>query len=924
MTGGGPDRTHATVAPRGAETRESGPTPWHRLAVEEALARLEAGPEGLSEREAAQRLERYGQNALSIHPPTSLGRILYEQVKSLVVLLLFAASVVALLVGDVLEAVAIGAVLAINVVIGFWVEWRARQEMHALSRVVVQEAVVVRDGREGHVDARNLVPGDLIVVEAGFAIPADARLVSAAELMVIEAPLTGESVPAEKSADPIAPPEGEEVPLAERRSMVYKGTLAATGAGRAMVVATGLATEIGRISELVQETASEDTPLERQLDSLGKRLIWIAVGVAALVAVLGVVRGHDPWLMVETALALAIAAVPEGLPLVATITLALGMRRMARRHALIRRLPAVETLGSATIVCTDKTGTLTAAEMTVTRVETAGGSVEVTGRGFAAEGEFRIGGRRVRPPEVPGLELAIRIGVLANRARWRGGARAPEFGGDPTEVALLVLGRKAGVSREELLEAHPEVGEIPFSAERRFMATFHRDSAGRVTAYVKGAPARLLEASAARMTADGPVPLDETGRRALLERNDELGSQGLRLLGLAIGELTEDAPLDESVLRDLTFVGYAGMMDPPAPGAQETIALLRQAGVRTVMLTGDQAVTAHAVARELGVLHPEDETLDGRDLMRLSEAELTDRVERVTAFSRVSPEDKLRIVRAYQTRGEIVAMLGDGVNDAPALKRADIGVAMGGRGTDVAKETAGLVLQDDRFETIGAAVQEGRVIFDNIRKFIFYLFSCNLSEVLVLFAAGLAGLPLPLLPLQILWLNLVTDVFPALALAVEPAEPDVMRRPPRDPAGAILSGGFGAVVGAFGLMLTAVTLGAFLWALYVWEVEGDHAVTIAFMTIAMTQLLHVFNARSPGPVVTSRRFFGNPWVWGAIGLTVVLQLLAVYLPPLSRVLRTHALGLEDWGLVLLASFVPLVVGQAWKWLAYRGAPSAAR
>jgi Ca2+-transporting ATPase len=880
--------------------------------VAEVLSRLQGDPAGLSGAEAVRRLSTHGPNALSVQAPASLWRILYEQVRSLVVLLLFAAAGVALLAGDILEAAAIGAVLAVNVIIGFWIEWHARREMHALVRMQVQDAVVLRDGREERVNARDIVPGDVVVVEAGSAIPADARLLSAVELTVIEAPLTGESVPSEKAADPIEDPTGMNVPLADRRSMIYKGTLAAAGVGRAIVVATGRATEIGRISELVQETSSEETPLERQLGALGRRLIWIAFAVASLVAVLGIAQGHDPWLMVQTAIALAVAAVPEGLPLVATITLALGMRRMARRHALIRRLPAVETLGSATTVCTDKTGTLTAAEMTVTRVEVSGGSVEVTGQGYSSAGDFQMGGEPVRLGDVLGLELAVRIGVLANRARWKEGEGGPSVGGDPTEVALLVMGAKAGALREALIGALPEVGEVPFTSQRLLMATFHRGPDGKITAYVKGAPARVLERSTTELSAEGPLSLDTASREALTELNRDLGNRGLRVLGLATRDLEEGTPLDESALAGLTFVGHVGMMDPPAPGARETIRRFREAGVRTVMLTGDQAVTAASVARDLGVLGAKDQALDGRDLVPLSDAELMERVARVTTFSRVSPEDKLRIVQAFQARGEIVAMLGDGVNDAPALKRADIGVAMGRRGTDVAKETAAVVLQDDRFETIGAAVQEGRVIFDNIRKFIFYLFSCNLSEVLILLAAGLGGLPLPLLPLQILWLNLVTDVFPALALAVEPAEPDVMRRPPRDPDKAILSRHFLATVGAYGLLLTAVTLGAFLWALRVWEVEGDRAMTIAFMTLAMTQLLHVFNARSPDPVVLSGRFFGNAWVWGAIGVTAGLQLLAVYFSPLSNVLGTHPLDLRDWGLILVASSIPLVTGQAWK------------
>lgn len=886
---------------------------WHSQPVDRVLACLRSGEGGLTDAEAARRLERYGPNLLKPARPPSALRILWDQARSLVILLLFVAAAGALLVGDHLEAAAIGAVLVLNTGIGFWMEWRARVAMEALRRMQVHEAVVVRDGRERRIDARALVPGDLVVLEAGAAIAADARIVWSAELRAIEAPLTGESEPVAKSAEPVGLPADEGVPLAERASMVYKGTLVAAGSGRAVVVGTGRATEIGRIQELVEETEPERTPLERRLDSLGRRLVAIALGAAAVVSVLGVWRGGTLWPMIETGIALAIAAVPEGLPVVATITLAVGMRRMARRHALVRRLPAVETLGSTTVVCADKTGTLTAGEMTVRAVYVAGGDVEATGSGYARAGEFRIGGRAVDARSVAGLEPALRIGALANRARLLNGSGSRGIHGDPTEAALLVAASKAGLERDRLRREWPEIAEVPFSSERRWMATFHRSPGGGTVAYVKGAPDRVLEMSARALGVDAPHALDDAARRRWRSANRRLAERGLRVLAVGELDLAPDATPGPDVVRGLTFVGLIGMIDPPAPGVRETIARLHRAGVRTVMITGDQAITAAAVGRELGVIRSaEDETLDGRVIAKLSDDDLTGRVGRAAVFSRVSPEDKLRIVRAYQRRGEIVGMLGDGVNDAPALRRADIGVAMGGRGTDVAKETAAVVLQDDRFETIGVAVEQGRVIFDNIRKFIFYLFSCNLSEVLVLLVAGLAGWPLPLLPLQILWLNLITDVFPALALAMEAAEPDVMSRPPRDPRSAILSRRFLALIGGFGMTLTAATLGVFLWALHVWRVELGHAVTLAFMTLGFTQLLHVFNARGREAVFRTRRWLENGWVWGAIAVTTALQLAAVYLRPLADILRTHPLGLEDWGLVGVGALLPLVAGQAWK------------
>jgi Ca2+-transporting ATPase len=885
---------------------------WHALPVPDVLRQLDSGAEGLSRDEAEARLERYGPNALQVARPISPWKILLEQLKSLVVLLLFAAASVAAAIGDLIEAAAILVVLVINTAVGFWTEWRARLAMDALRRLQVQEAIVLRDGEEQRADARLLVPGDVISLEPGAAIPADARVLSATELGINEAPLTGESLPVTKNPDAVVEEDGEEVPLAERASMVYKGTLVTTGSARAVVVATGTATEIGRLSKLVQETETGDTPLERRLDSLGRRLVWLTLSVAALVTGLGLIRGEELWLMVEMGIALAIAAVPEGLPVVATITLAVGVRRMARRRALVRRLPAVETLGSTTVICTDKTGTLTAGEMTVTTLSVGGKRLEVTGAGYEPVGEFRADGATVALSEVAGAELALRIGALANRATVSKTGEGWEVVGDPTEAALLVLTEKAGLKRKDLQAEYPEVAELPFSSERQLMATFHRSPDGTSVALVKGGPRRIVEQSSGAVAGEGIVPLDDEGRAALLDINRELAGHGLRVLALAYRELADGESLGPEAVRELIFVGFAGIKDPPAAGVRETIARFHNAGVRTVMITGDQATTAEAIGRDLGLLRDGDETVRGRELSSLSDAELAERVGRVAAFSRVTPEHKLRIIEAFQGRGDIVGMLGDGVNDAAALKRADIGVAMGVRGTDVAKETAAVVLQDDRFETIGVAVEHGRVIYDNIRKFIFYLFSCNLSEVATLLVTGLAGMPLPLLPLQILWLNLVTDVFPALALAMEPPEPDVMGRPPRDPKSAILSPWFLSSVVTFSLLITSATLGVFVWALEVKQAELSYAVTLAFMTLALAQLFHVFNARSARPVVFGRRLFRNRYVWAALALTIGLQVATVYTPLLSRVLGTYPLSPNDWLVVLAASLMPLIIGQMLK------------
>lgn len=882
-------------------TRQDGGTPWHTLDADTALAQLASSREGLTTDEAKRRLERYGPNRIEVTAPASAWSILVAQFRSVVMLLLVAAAGLAFALGDTADASAIGAVLLINAALGFITELRARRSMEALRQLDVPRAVVVRDGAVLEISARELVPGDVIDLESGQSVPADARLIEATELRVSEAPLTGESLPVEKDANVVL--EADTV-LAERTNMLYQATAVVSGTARAVVVATGSATEVGRIGALTSSIADERTPLEHRLDALGRRLVVIALLVAAFVALLGLWRGGSWGLVLETALALAIAAVPEGLPAVATITLAVGVSRMAKRQALIRRLPAVETLGSATVVCTDKTGTLTAGEMAVSIVAVDGREITVTGMTYEPEGEFREGGRALRPAEDPVLYEALRIGALANRAdlvhddnRWR-----PV--GDPTEVALVVAARKAGLDRDRLLEEQPEEGELPFTSERQCMATFHRAAGDELLVYVKGAPGRIVERSTRQLAAGGERPLDEGGRQRLLDQNRALAARGLRVLAVA---RTTARDSGESAVRDLTFVGLFGISDPPAEGVAETIRSFRNAGVRTVMITGDQRLTAVAVARQLGLIESEEAALDGRELATLDESGLASRLERTGVFNRVSPSDKLRIISALQDRGDIVAMLGDGVNDAAALKKADIGVAMGRRGTDVAKEAADVVLADDRFPTVAAAVEEGRVIFDNIRKFVFYLFSCNLAEVLILLVAGLTGLPQPLLPLQILWLNLVTDTFPALALAVEPREVDVMKRPPRDPEEAILSRSFLGTIVIYALMITLSTLAAFLLALERGLLE--RAVTVAFMTLALAQGFHLGNARSAGSVLSVQRVGANRWALGALALVIGLQLAAVYAPWLAGVLGVVPLTLGDWGLVLPAALLPAVVGQ---------------
>ena len=860
---------------------------WHTQSIADVLNTLGTGADGLSAPEAAARLQRNGPNRLPPPQTISAGRILRDQLTSIVVYLLVAAAALSAMLGDWPEAAAVAVVLIINTAIGFTTELRARRAMDALLQFDVVRASVLRDGRLVSIDAADLVTGDVVQLNAGQQVPADARLSEGTDLRTIEAALTGESLPVEKQS---ASTLDADTPLADRTNMVFKGTSVAAGAARAIVTATGVDTEIGRVATLVGGIEEERTPLERRLDALGGRLVWMALGVATLVSALALLQGAPIDVVLKTGIALAVAAVPEALPAVATIALAVGLRRMARRKALVRRLPAVESLGSTTIVCTDKTRTLTSGVMTVARLWTAGAVVDIT-RGPVAD---------------PAVRRSGEAALLASRpqATQPGQDAAPT--GDPVDVALAEAAERLSIDRRRLIEQRPLKGDIPFSSDRQFAASFHGDDR-RIVASVKGAPRRILTMSARTLAAEGEIVLDERGREAVIAANDQLAADGFRVLAIADGPV--DAP-DEKALKDLTFLALVGLIDPPAPGVKETIDRLKGAGLRTIMLTGDQRLTAQAIGRDLGVLREDEEVLDGRELEALSEQQLQEKLSRVGAFSRVSPEHKLTIVTALQARHEVVAMLGDGVNDAAALKKADVGVAMG-RGTDVAKESAAMVLQDDRFETIAIAVEEGRIIYENIRKFVLYLFSCNLAEVLVLLGAGVFGLPLPLLPLQILWLNMVTDTFPALALAMERGDADVMRRPPRRPDEAILSRAFTSQVVLYAALITASTLAAFLWAL---SRAPEQATTVSFMTLALAQIFHLGNARSGRSVLTPAQIFSNRYAILALVVSVGLQLAALYLDPLPRVLALEPLDRSSWTVVLLAALTPAIAGQLLKLL----------
>jgi Ca2+-transporting ATPase len=819
--------------------------------------------EGLDADEVKARRKQYGRNRLRDTETRSAWSILLEQFKSLIVLLLAVAAALSFAFGDWVEGVAVAAVILINAAIGFVTELRAVRSMEALEKLGSVNARVRREGQAQEIPAEELVPGDIVLLAGGDVITADLRLIEASKLQANESALTGESVPVGKGVEPL---EGE-VPLAERSNMAFKGTAVTRGAGEGVVVHTGMETELGHISSLVEEAEEEVTPLEKRLDQLGQRLVWVTLAIGVVVAAAGIAAGRDILLMIETAIALAVASIPEGLPIVATIALARGMQRMAERNALINRLSSVETLGATNVILTDKTGTLTENRMTATEFHLASGEIRVVGEGLETEGRFRRDGQALDPADDPVLRRALEVGLLCNNASLDPGQREEETTavGDPLEVALLVAGAKAGLTRDDLTEERPEVREVAFDPQVKMMATFHqRDSRYQVA--VKGALEAVIEASSQIVTADGARDLTAEEREEWRERNRTLAGEGLRVIALATKTVETN---DAEPYRDLVFLGLVGLLDPPREEVRPAIEGAQKAGVRVVMITGDQPATAHKVAQAVGLVGNTDvEAVNGQDLRDPDEMteEEKERLLKAPVFARVSPKQKLDLIALHQNSGAIVAMTGDGVNDAPALKKADIGVAMGRRGTQVAQEAADMVLNDDAFSTIVVAIEQGRAIFDNIRKFVLYLLSCNISEIMVVSLASIVNVPLPIRPLQILFLNLVTDVFPALALGMGEGDPSIMERPPRDPDEPIMTRNHWLAMSGYGGVITASVLGAMALSLSWLGMAQARAVTISFLTLAFAQLWHVFNMRDHGSHPLRNDVVRNPYVWGALAL----------------------------------------------------------
>ncbi len=905
-----------------ATTRRHPPTvqELHHLAVHEAVLLLESDHEhGLDDAEAAARRERFGPNVLPhLRRQSPLVRLALQFHNPLIYILVAAGAVTALL-GEVVDASVIFGVVVINAVIGFVQESRAEQALEALVRMARTRATVVRGGRKLAIDSQDLVPGDLVLLESGDKVPADLRLISVRELRADESTLTGESVPVAKS-DRILP---RETIVADRENLAFAGTLVSGGRGAGVVMSTAGDTELGRIHRLVGEAGGIDTPLTRRIARFSKIISIVIVALAAFTFMIGVARGEPASYMFVAAVALAVGAIPEGLPAAVTITLAIGVSRMARRRAIVRKLPAVETLGSTTVICSDKTGTLTENQMTVQAILAGGEFFAVEGAGYAPLGAIRRGDEAVRAEAAPALAECLTGGALCNDARLREREGRYEVVGDPTEAALLVAARKGGLDPVALAREHPRIDAIPFESEHQYMATLHSQAPGQTpVVYIKGAPERVLPRCGQALGPTGQdVPLDRAAALAEVER---LAGEGLRVLAIArvpapLGTVTLEAALIEE--GGLTLLGLEAMLDPPRPEAMAAVARCHAAGIAVKMITGDHVATARAIAERLHLEGPEardggPEVLSGADLAALPEDELAEAVERANIFARVAPEQKLRLVEALQSRGHVVAMTGDGVNDAPALKQADIGVAMGVAGTEVAKEASDVVLTDDNFASIAAAVEEGRRVFDNLTKFIVWTLPTNVGEGLLILAAIGAGTTLPILPVQILWINMTTAVALGLMLAFEPKEPGIMSRPPRDPARPLLTG---ELIGRILLVSGLLVAGAFL--LFHWEQAGGaslaEARTVAVNVFVVGELFYLFNCRSLEHSMFRVGVFSNHWVTGGVLTMVGLQVLITYAPFMNTLFHTAPLGLQSWVRIIgVGACVYAAVG-AEKWLRQR-------
>ena len=898
---------------------------WHQKKINEVIEDLHTSPDGLSSREVKKLLEEYGANELKEKKKKTTFAMLLDQFKDFMILILIAAAVISGIIGELSDTIAIVVIVILNAVIGFIQEYRAEKAMAALKMMAAPTATVLREGKPDNIQASLLVPGDIVILEAGRVVPADMRLMEVAQLKADESPLTGESVPAEKHINVL---HDGMMPLGDRKNMAYKGTTVSYGRGRGIVVSTGMETELGKIATMLQEEEEVKTPLQRRLVKFGQRLAIAVLAICAIVFTAGILRGEPPALMFLTAISLAVAAIPEALPAVITISLALGAKKMVRQNALIRKLPAVETLGSVTYICSDKTGTLTLNKMTVEEIYVDGeitkGSRSQGVKGSSEKIEHSLESSNPRTLE----SLFFTALALSNDAQMDASGSVI---GDPTEIALYNIARDNGFDKKEVEKNFPRAAEIPFDSDRKCMTTIHKWEirSGKLevkeknllqltsyfslpTSYVsftKGAVDNLIERAVNILTSEGLKDID---KEMIHSVNTRMAADGLRVLGVAMrqwNKLPEDVS-PESVETGLTLVGIVGLMDPPREEAKEAVSLCRSAGIKTIMITGDHPITARTIARKIGIIDDGDGIITGRELERLSLEEFEEKVEKIRVYARVAPEQKLKIVKALQDKGEFVAMTGDGVNDAPALKRADIGIAMGITGTDVSKEAGHMILLDDNFATIVKAVKEGRRIYDNIRKFVRYLLSTNSGEVWTLFLAPFLGLPIPLLPIHILWINLITDGLPALALSVEPEEGDVMRRPPRHPQESIFAHGLGIHALWVGLLMAGIVLFIQAWSIKTGDAPWQ---TMVFTALCITQLGHVLAIRSERESLFRMGLLSNKPLLGAVLLSFTFQLATIYVPFLNPVFKTAPLTLSELVFTLVLSSGVFFAVEIEKW-----------
>jgi Ca2+-transporting ATPase len=898
-----------------ASAAQQRPVTAHAVAVAQVVEHWNSDAErGLDQSLIETRRRSHGWNLLAASAPEPAWKRFLAQFRDVVVWILIAAAIISGVMGEWTDAAAILAIVLLNALLGFFQEERAEKALAALQRMSAPLAKVFRAGQLASVPARELVPGDLVAIEAGDNVPADIRLLQSFALRVQEASLTGESVPVEKDAALILP---ETTALADRRNMAYMSTVVANGQGRGIVVAVGMQTEIGRIAGLLQTYEREPTPLQRRLAEMGNVLVTVCLALVGLIFIVGILHGRPLIEALLSSVSLAVAAVPEGLPAVVTVSLALGLQRMVKRNALVRKLPSVETLGCVSVICSDKTGTLTRNEMTVRELWVGNSQYRVTGAGYAPRGEFlkvESGEERtVKPDGFQGLKIALRIAAYCNHAQVQPGESEGTWKviGDPTEGALIVLAMKGEALSGE---RQPRiVQELPFDSDRKAMSVVIADDKDQFIQYTKGAPESILTRCVAEQRDEDVIPLTDARRQKIVQTNAEMAGRALRVLALAYRADARALPqIDES---DLIFAGLVGMIDPPREEVKEAVVRCREAGIRPVMITGDHPATAHAIARELGIAAEADRVVTGQDLQAQSADELTANVDRISVYARVAPEHKLHVVRAWQKRGEIVAMTGDGVNDAPAVKAADIGIAMGITGTDVTRETSAMVLMDDNFASIVNAVEEGRAIYDNIQKFLIFLLSCNAGELMLMLFASLLGWPAPLLPVHLLWINLVTDGLPALALAMEPPEPGIMTRPPRTSRESILSWSLGATCLYQGFLLAFVGLIAFAMFRGHDPEHVERARAVTFCIVVFGELFRSLAARSRIWTFWQLGAFTNPYLFGAVAVSALLQVAIITFPALHPVFEMKHHTLREWEVLVLLALTPVTIIELTKLMA---------